>query len=189
MKSWADTTAGKLEFWDPDHRAVRGGSGEPETEKQASWRVCTEGGLGQKAGRTEEIWSWLMLWTASWGKSGTWSGMHYEFLGSSDLGWICGIRNNHEWDFWSNKSYRLWYRWRRNKESPSLLYQKGWRKLKTFCDDNLGASLRHSCGDPGLEPRAHTQVYYTTLHPSAKKLAIFHITRTTKACQVACKSN
>lgn len=113
-----------------------------------------------------------MLWMAFWVKSGRWSGTQYEFLGSSDLGWICGIRINHEWDFWSDKSYRLWCSWRRAKGSPRLLYQKGWRKLKMFCGDNFGASLRYSCGDPGLGLKAHTQVCYTTLLPSAKKLTI-----------------
>ena len=87
---------------------MRGGSREPGMEEQGSWRVWAEGGLGQEIRRTEETQSWVVLWMAFWGKEGGWSGMHREVLGSPDLRWICGIRNNHEWNFLSDKSCGLW---------------------------------------------------------------------------------
>lgn len=78
---------------------MRGDSRDPGTEDQGSWRVWAEGGLGWEVRRIEEIWSWVVLRMAFWGKEGGLSGMHCELLGRSHLRWICGIRNNHERGF------------------------------------------------------------------------------------------
>lgn len=66
-----------------------------------------EGEFGQKDvwGRTlEKLMRFGVGWCSGWllGTGDGWSVTHCEILGSSDLRQISGIRNNHEWDFWSD---------------------------------------------------------------------------------------